>query len=159
MSRKRLVFGCSLAALVALQSSEADRAHAGTADISLTCRSVPGSREPVELDGLIPGYGSTTLRLTLSARDASIGFEDEQGDVGIVVYAPHERVLTLGVMNKNKTLVLSLYALPMTLKTLPAKDSGRFRAVLAQAPDPRSDPPNDETLRNVRMMCEYDYSI
>jgi hypothetical protein len=137
---------------------------AGSSDIELECKSIPRARDQLTIKGWVPGDG-LTLDLSLSSKGSTMTFKDSNGESVAVVNALDHKVFTLTVMSKGGTPKLILYAIPGSMKKYRSKKGtgvgATFRAVLALGLHPwkQSEHYYADTFRDVRLDCEYDFSI
>jgi hypothetical protein len=136
------------------------RAEAGAANATLRCEGKDG-KAAVKLEGEIPG-DFAEFQLTLSRGKDSLELSEASDEIH-VVEAFADKAFSFVVTRKDGRH-LKLYARPATVK--PSKGAhdavdASFEAVLLEGPKPGHSGPVDYEafVRNVKLRCQYHYSI
>lgn len=134
---------------------------AGSGPGHVSCKSISKKYRNITLKGLIPDT-EFTLDLVLSDGKSNISMTEDEQDKIYVVEAFENNVFTITVARKDGRNLL-LYAIPKTIiaKKGPHATHARFTAVLKDAPKPGTSGPfsYDSIIREVKMVCTYDYEI
>lgn len=135
---------------------------AGSGPARISCKSISKKGRTITLKGFIPAteFG---FDLVLSDGTSNISMTEDAEDKIYVVEGFENKVFTITVARKDGRNLI-LYAIPRTIiyKTRWHTTHARFNAVLMEAPKPGYSGPSyiyDSMIREVKMVCTYDYEI
>lgn len=157
-----LIILCCMASIPVTVATNMSVTFVGSGPAHISCKSISKKGGTITLKGFIPAT-EFDFDLVLSDGTSNISMTEDAEDKIYVVEAFENKVFTITVVRKDRRDLI-LYAIPRTIiaKKGPHNTHARFNAVLMEAPKPGYSGPSyiyDSMIREVKMVCTYDYEI